>query len=79
MSFSSFSFCYQLPSSHLFSVSYTLFKMRSFPWSSLLIVAIQTLSGFTLTINRSLNASVDAQATLLGRQDPSYLLADIIH
>jgi hypothetical protein len=41
--------------------------MRSFPWSSLLIVAIQTWPVFTLAIDRSLNASVDAQATLLGQ------------
>jgi glucan 1,3-beta-glucosidase len=53
--------------------------MPSFLWSNLLIVAIQTLPVFTFAIDRSLNASVDAQVTLLGWQDPSYWLADIIH
>jgi glucan 1,3-beta-glucosidase len=42
-------------------------------------VDIQTLPLFTLAIGRSLNASVNAQATLLGRQDSPYWLADIIH
>lgn len=43
------------------------------------MVATQLLPVLSLAIDRSVNASVDAQATLLGRQDPPYWLADISH
>jgi glucan 1,3-beta-glucosidase len=55
------------------------FEMCPFLWSSLFVVTTQLLPVLSFTINRSFNTSVDSQATLLERQDPSYWLADISH
>lgn len=40
-------------------------------------MATHVLPVLSLAIDRSFNPSVDSQATLLERQDPSYWLADI--